>query len=136
MKLLNHVDYIVVHCADTPAGRDDSAADIRRWHVKGNGWADIGYHFVVRLDGTVEPGRDLKYQGAHVAAYNSRSVGVCYIGGKGGDTRTPAQVAALNELLRSLLRRFPGAVIVGHHDLDPRKQCPCFDAKKEYSHLT
>ena len=49
MRIINE---IIVHCSDTPEGRNDKAEDIRRWHVNGNGWSDIGYHYVVDLDGT------------------------------------------------------------------------------------
>lgn len=130
---------VIVHCSATPAGRDVTAADIRRWHKEERGFADIGYHFVVRLDGTVECGRPLAKTGAHCRGHNSRSVGVCYAGGIGGDgrpadTRTQAQREALLGLLTALCRRFPGAVIHGHRDFAP-KACPCFDATAEYRNL-
>ena len=55
--------------------------------------------------------------------------------GNPADTRTPEQVRALRELVERLHERFPNAIIVGHHDLNPRKACPCFDAVKEYLDL-
>ena len=45
------ISKIIVHCSATPRNKDFTAEDIRDWHVKGNGWDDIGYHYVVRLDG-------------------------------------------------------------------------------------
>ena len=75
------IDEIIVHCSATREGRDFSAADIRRWHVADRHFSDIGYHFVVRLDGSIEVGRPLRRSGAHCRAHNRRSVGVCYIGG-------------------------------------------------------
>ena len=51
------IEKIVIHCSATPRNKDFSAEDIRDWHVKGNGWSDIGYHYVIRLDGTIEYGR-------------------------------------------------------------------------------
>lgn len=65
------------------------------------------------------------------------SIGVCYEGGldrlgRPKDTRTLAQKGSLLALVRELKRRFPKALAVGHHDLDPMKACPCFDAAKEY----
>ena len=109
---------------------------IDSWH-KAQGWKGIGYHYVVRRNGLVEAGRPLWEVGAHVANHNRYSIGVCYEGGydatgKGADTRTPAQKVALRKLLEELHERFPRAVIVGHHDLNPKKSCPCFDAVKEY----
>ena len=122
------IDEIIVHCSATREGRDFSAADIRRWHVADRHFSDIGYHFVVRLDGSIEVGRPLR-----------RSVGVCYIGGldrsgRPADTRTPAQRASLLALLTTLRRAFPRASIHGHHDFAP-KACPCFPATSEYSSL-
>lgn len=130
---------LIVHCSATPAGRDVTAADIRRWHKEERGFADIGYHFVVRLDGKVECGRPLADIGAHCRGHNSRSVGVCYVGGisshgRPADTRTRVQREALSGLLSALRRRFPGAVIRGHRDFAP-KACPCFDATAEYRNL-
>ena len=113
------VDTIVIHCSATPAGRDVGAEDIRRWH-RAQGWRDIGYHWVVRLDGTVEPGRDESQPGAHVAGHTP------------ADTRTEAQKASLRALVARLRSRYPAARVVGHRDLDPSKACPSFDAKKEY----
>lgn len=130
------VTELIVHCSATPAGRDVGAADIRRWHKEERGFADIGYHFVMRLDGTVECGRRLSVAGAHCRGHNSRSVGVCYLGGIGSDgrpadTRTPAQRQALVDLLTALRRRFPASSIHGHRDFAP-KACPSFDATAEY----
>lgn len=130
---------LIVHCSATPAGRDVTASDIRRWHKEERGFADIGYHFVVRLDGRVECGRPMAVVGAHCRGHNSRSVGVCYVGGIGSDgrpadTRTPAQRQALLGLLTALRRRFPGASIHGHRDFAP-KACPSFDATAEYRTL-
>ena len=99
----------------------------------------IGYHYVILPDGTVEHGRPLFYEGAHVKKYNHCSIGVCLVGGRGEnginvDTRTNEQQMALMDLLRKLKVRFKNAVILGHRDLDNGKVCPCFEAK-EYNRL-
>ena len=59
---------------------DIGAKEIKAWH-KGKGWKDIGYHYVIRLNGKVELGRPLEKMGSHVVGYNRDSVGVCYVGG-------------------------------------------------------
>lgn len=127
---------IVVHCSATPAGKAFRAADIRRWHTdpppKGRGWPDIGYHFVIDLDGTVETGRPLNIPGAHVEGHNASTIGICYVGGlldgKAHDTRTPEQIAAMAALLSTLRRQFPRARIRGHRDFPGvHKDCPSFD---------
>ena len=79
--------------------------------------------------------------GAHCVNHNAHSIGVCYEGGydargQPADTRTPAQKAAMRKLLEELHGRYPKAVIVGHHDLNPKKDCPCIkNVAKEYADL-
>lgn len=130
---------IIIHCADTPEGRDDKAADIDRWH-KQRGFDRIGYHYVIDLDGTIEYGREQDCIGAHCQGHNTNSIGICYIGGadrdtlKPKDTRTDEQKASLVLLLKYLRQRYPDARIYGHRDFSD-KPCPCFDAKKEYESI-
>ena len=137
---MRKINEIIIHCSDTPAGEDFSAADIDRWH-KERGWACIGYHYVVRLDGTIEKGRDLSRAGAHCSGHNANSIGVCYIGGRSArgvapvtyyDTRTEAQKKALRSLIADLRKRFGANLkVVGHRDYNKGKLCPCFDVEKE-----
>ena len=150
---MRKINLIVVHCSATPEGRDVTAADINKMHIA-RGFKKIGYHYVVRLDGTVETGRKENEIGAHAKGYNANSIGVCYVGGLASDgktpkdTRTPAQKSALKKLLHTLKQRYPDARIVGHRDLSPDtnhngkvdkwewiKACPCFDAIPEYSNI-
>lgn len=131
------VNEIILHCSATKDGQDFSADDIRRWHLE-RGFNDIGYHFVIRLDGTIEQGRDINLTGAHCLNHNRRSIGVCYIGGldragRPADTRTPAQRLALPALLRRLRHHHPTATIHGHREF-AAKACPCFNAA-EYASL-
>lgn len=140
-KSKRRIDWIIVHCSDTPEGRNDTVEDIRRWH-KAKGWSDIGYHYVVYLDGSVHDGRNVDKIGAHCENYNYNSIGICYIGGKtvdmksNKDTRTPKQKEALLRLLRELRKLYPTAKIVGHKDLDKKgKTCPNFNPKEEYKNI-
>lgn len=95
----------------------------------------MGYHWVVYRDGSVHPGRPEADQGAHCTGHNAQSIGVCYIGGcaKDGktpkDTRTTAQKAALEKLVKELLKRYPGATVHGHNEF-AAKACPSFDVKQ------
>lgn len=135
---MRKITEIIIHCADTPEGRDDKAADIERWHRQ-RGLDRIGYHYVIDLDGTIEPGRDLECVGAHCKGHNTQSVGICYIGGadvsmKPKDTRTPEQKASLLLLLKFLRAKYPDAEIYGHRDF-ANKSCPSFDAKTEYAEI-
>ena len=133
------ITLLVVHCSAVTPDQSSSAAQIDTWHRQ-RGWKfGIGYHYVIRRDGTVEPGRPEWMVGAHCLNHNAHSIGICYEGGldirgKEADTRTPAQKTAMRQLLADLRQRYPRAMIVGHHDLDPRKPCPCFDVA-EYADL-
>ncbi|PJN96393.1 lysozyme [Amaricoccus sp. HAR-UPW-R2A-40] len=127
---------IVIHCTATPEGRDVSVETIRGWHRK-NGWSDIGYHYVVALDGTIQPGRPEAVIGAHVSGHNAGMIGISYVGGcdakmQPKDTRTPAQRDALMAACRALIAKYPTiAKVSGHRDYDAGKACPSFDVRKD-----
>ena len=134
-----HISFIIVHCSAVRPGQRSSAKDIDGWHRE-KGWNGIGYHYVVRRDGSIELGRPIEEVGAHCVGHNSHSIGICYEGGlnelgEEADTRTPEQKVALRKLLEELHEQFPKAMIVGHHDLNPGKKCPCFDVVTEYIDL-
>lgn len=141
---------VFIHCSATREGQDIDAATIKRWHITpvskgGRGWKDIGYHFVVRLDGTIEVGRPENVPGAHVEGFNTGSIGVVYVGGldaqgKAKDTRTDAQKASMARLCRALDAAYKQPRFMGHRDASPDKDgdgvvekhewlkdCPCFD---------
>lgn len=133
---MRQINEIIVHCTASAEGKNFKAADIDRWH-KQRGWNGIGYHYVVDLNGTVEPGRSEAKVGAHCLGHNTNSIGVVYVGGVASDgktpkdTRTPQQKTALVKLLAELKRKYPSAVIHGHRDF-AAKACPSFDATAEY----
>lgn len=143
---------IVVHCSATPNGKSVSVADIRRWH-KERGFKDIGYHWVIDVDGSLHEGRPEDEIGAHAQGVNARSIGVCLVGGTGGPCRnnpgryTQAQWDSLRRLVRDLLERYPKSSICGHRDLSPDldhdgvvepnewgKLCPSFDVTSWLAH--
>lgn len=130
---MRKIDDIIIHCTATAEGRDVSVADIRRWH-KARGFVDVGYHYVVYLDGSVHEGRPLAQVGAHCRGHNAHSVGVCYVGGLAADGRTPKdtrtarQRVALEALVQLLRLNFPGAGVHGHNTY-AAKACPCYEVK-------
>ena len=136
------ITMIVIHCSAVRPDQTSSAAQIDSWHRKDNHWKlGIGYHYVIRRDGEIESGRPEWMVGAHCVNHNAHSIGVCYEGGldirgQPDDTRTENQKAAMRWLLRQLHRSYPKAVILGHHDLNPQKDCPCIkNVAHEYADL-
>ena len=132
------ISLIIIHCSAVKPDQTSSARQIDLWH-RARGWKSIGYHYIVRRDGTIEPGRPINQVGAHCKNHNTHSIGICYEGGldslgQPADTRTPAQRTALRQLLTILKRRYPEALIVGHNTL-AQVSCPCFDAVTEYEDI-
>ena len=133
------ITFIIIHCSAVRPGQRSSALDIDCWH-RSQGYQSIGYHFVVRRDGTIETGRKLEEIGAHCKGHNRHSIGICYEGGlnangQPADTRTSKQMKSLRQLVERMHTYFPKALIVGHHDLNHTKACPCFDVVAEYRDL-
>jgi hypothetical protein len=143
----NKIHYLVIHCTATPAGRAVTAADIRRWHTSpppaGRGWKQVGYTDMIHPDGRVE--RLVENNEDNVVdpwevtngarGYNTTSRHVVYVGGASpdgktpADTRTPAQLKAMERYVKDFHARFPGARIAGHNELSA-KACPSFDVQK------
>lgn len=126
--------FITLHCSATRPSQIAGVKEIRAWHKK-KGWADIGYHFVVRRDGRVEKGRPINRIGAHVQGWNRNNIGICLEGGindklQPANNFTREQWRALKPLVAGLRKTAQRARIVGHRDFpNVHKACPCFDAK-------
>lgn len=132
------LDTIFIHCTATRpewwADRrpEEKAAECKKWHL-GNGWSDIGYHFLIDRDGTITEGRPIEKAGAHVRGHNQHSVGIALWGGHGGDQDdkfsdhfTVEQDRALRRLTARLRMEYPSIREVrGHNELSS-KMCPCF----------
>ena len=116
---------------------------IKKWHLA-RGFVDIGYHFVIKRDGSIDKGRDLDGDGlvieeigAHAKGVNSVSIGICYAGGvmekdkkTAEDNRTPAQLETMKKLVKELAKQYPEAQVRGHRDFPGvNKSCPSFDVK-------
>lgn len=142
MRALNE---IIVHCSATRpewwSGRSTTAkvAEIRRWHVRGNGWKDIGYHYLIDRNGVVATGRPLEQVGAHVQGRNTGTIGICLIGGHGSSENdrfdqhfTAAQEFALRKLIDDLRGRFPSIKAVSGHNQYAAKACPGFNVPAWY----
>ncbi|WP_165027082.1 N-acetylmuramoyl-L-alanine amidase [Dysgonomonas sp. ZJ279] len=138
---MSKLEYLVIHCTDTPAGREVSANDIRQWHTSpvskgGNGWKQVGYTDLIHLDGRVERlvnnNEDANVDPWEITngavGYNSKARHIVYAGGKGGDTRTPSQKKALEVYVKDFHSRFPDVKIIGHNEVS-NKACPSFNVQ-------
>lgn len=135
---MRHINKIILHCSATPEGRHVTTETIKQWHLE-RGFSDIGYHFVVYIDGTIVPGRPVERSGAHVKGMNANSIGVCYVGGvdhnlKAKDTRTQKQLDSLERLITDLFEQYPDATLHGHNEFST-KECPSFIVRDEYRYL-
>lgn len=132
---MRHIHSIVIHYSATNYTTDFDVHDVTAWHLQ-RGFNDVGYHYIVKLDGTIQSGRPLDKVGAHVKGKNTGTIGICYIGGlispeEATDTRTQAQKMALRYLvasLRTVLQR--DLKVVGHNDL-ANTLCPGFSVTSE-----
>ncbi len=130
---MREINTLVIHCADSKPSMDIGVDEITEWH-RNRGFFTIGYHFVIRLDGTIENGRMIDEPGAHAKGHNKNSFGICMVGGmaekgsKPENNFTPAQWASLGKLVKELYDHYPIKTIVGHRDLPKvTKTCPNFD---------
>jgi N-acetylmuramoyl-L-alanine amidase len=140
---MRDLNRIILHCSATPEGREVSVDTIRSWHTdpppQGNGWSDIGYHYVIHLDGTTEIGRPISIQGAHTSGENEDSIGVCYIGGvdtsmAAKDTMTVLQEISFVKLVKSLSLIFGQLSVHGHNEFST-KACPSFLVEEKFGFL-
>ena len=141
---MRNISEVVVHCTATqPDWRSGDSSrekvdEVRRWHVEGNGWSDIGYHYLIDRDGTVIEGRPLERAGAHVRGRNANTIGVALFGGHGGsgndifgDHFTPEQDAGLRGLIDTLSKDLGKLKVSGHNEY-AAKACPCFKVSPWY----
>ena len=122
----------------TTEGKDYSVETIRKWHLK-RGWSDIGYHYLIYLDGSINQGRNVFTQGAHTRGENEDSIGIAYVGGldKDGepkDTMTLYQDIAFMRLFEALSVTFGKLDLHGHNEFS-NKACPSFDVQEKYKFL-
>ena len=133
---MRDIKRIVLHCSATIEGKEYSVDTIRKWHTA-KGWSDIGYHYVISLDGCIDIGRPIDKQGAHVRGHNKDSVGICYIGGvdadlKPKDTMTLEQEDTFRELVASIRTLFGEDITIHGHNEFSSKACPSFKVKEKF----
>ena len=130
---------IILHCSATREGQELDADTIRSWHLA-RGWSDIGYHYVVKLDGSIEPGRPLHRIGAHAKGHNADSIGICYVGGldASGDPRntmTAEQRSSITRICVALCVTFNQRFTLHAHNEFSSKACPSFAIADTFEEL-
>jgi len=128
---MRDIKYIVLHCTATqPNAKVESIQAYWRGHL---GWKSPGYHYIIQADGQVRQLAEESQVTNGVAGYNSHSIHISYIGGidkygRPKDTRTPAQLHAMRQLVIAMHHKYPNAIIQGHRDFpNVHKACPSFD---------
>ena len=138
------VSSIVIHATDTFSNKNIGAEEIDSIQRKlGAANNEIGYHYVIRRDGRLQRGRDLKKEGDHcsVGNYDQTSIGVVMVGGinspsteqifqRSSSSFTRAQYDTLEMLIDTFYNHVPGGEIFGHNDLDPEELDPYFDVQE------
>jgi hypothetical protein len=130
-------ELLIVHCSATPPDMDIGLEEIHTWHVKRGIFSErgrTGYHFVIRRDGSVEIGRELRETGAHCLGYNDESIGICMAGGvkrQGGelvpeDNFAISQHMGLRALIEFAKYLWPTIIVGGHYQF-AKRACPSFD---------
>jgi N-acetylmuramoyl-L-alanine amidase len=162
MRLINE---IVIHCSATPEDRYFGPEELEAMHAARGIRKPGGYHYLISNHGERTTIRPINEIGAHIYGHNTDTVGICYSGGivAGGnpnkasdakDTRTPRQKVMLVDTIVNVLKELrkhqsiDHIKVRGHRDYSPdvdgdgiiepwewMKQCPCFDATKEYEHI-
>ena len=120
---------IIIHCSATDSIVYDNIESIRRWHVDQNHWFDVGYHYFIRKNGTIELGRPLYIVGAHCVDHNIDSIGICF---SGNTLFKDEQFISGRKLLKNLFDVFSldYSHVYPHNYFNNSKTCPNFTMER------
>lgn len=125
--------FVVHHIGKMPAGIPPERIDadmINDWHIQ-QGWAGIGYHYVIKTDGVIERGRPRYDIGSQCKNHNYESIGICVVGDFTKELPNDLQMESLAGLLADLCSIYglipdspePEQAIRGHRQLVDT-ECP------------
>jgi N-acetylmuramoyl-L-alanine amidase len=120
------VDRVFIHCS-AASRKNIDAKEIDQWH-KQRGWREIGYHYFIKTDGTLELGRDINLTPAAQAGHNAGTIAICLNGLYKKDF-TIEQIFTLRELCRLINEAYEGKITFHGHKEVSNKSCPVFDYK-------
>lgn len=127
--------YVMIHCSASDDPLADNIETMRQWHLA-RGWRDVGYHYFIRKDGTIEKGRDELDDGAHCVydllgkSMNRTSISIC-LHGLEHDRFTKEQFESCAFVIRGLMKRHKIGAIVPHSMFHSSKTCPVFNIVEE-----
>jgi len=122
-----NIERIIIHYSASDRPEHDDISVIREWHLS-RGWRDVGYHYFIKKDGTLQNGRPEYMIGAHCKSYNRASIGICL---SGKDDLQDAQFKTVAKLIDKLKNKYN----LKDHDLFLHKQlgnteCPGMNPKE------
>jgi len=131
----NNPKWIIIHHSATPDSITRNWNAIREYHIRVNGWKDIGYHRgIENVNGklTVHKGRDIGQIGAHAVGFNAKSIGICLVGNYDLYPVSEDRLSLLALVCRELQKQYsiPRAQVIGHRETYPirgvpvEKSCP------------
>lgn len=125
LKLINK---IIIHCSDSDRPEHDDIEVIRAWH-KSRGFLDVGYHFFIKSDGTIQEGRPINWIGAHCVTENLYAIGICLAGSK---NFTETEFKSCYNLCLIMMDRFKikKNMVFPHNHFNAYKTCPNFELDK------
>lgn len=132
IKPFRAIDRVFIHCSASDNPTHDDIKVIKKWHTaeppKGRGWSDVGYHFFIRKNGTVEIGRDLARTPAAQRGHNRGTIAIC-VHGLEKDNFTKEQFKSLYKLCDEINRSYNKITFHAHNEV-ANKECPVFDVKE------
>lgn len=119
-----------IHCSDSDYKHHDNVEVITDWHVNGNGWSDIGYHFVMTKEKPrCRIGRHIGKTPAAVYGHNRNSIAICLTGKY---KFSKSQFKRTRELIEHIYNELGYEIpFYPHRYFDKHRTCPNFDVRKE-----
>ena len=121
------VHRVFIHCSASDHAHHDNVATMKSWHLA-RGFSDVGYHFFIRKDGTLEYGRDIEKTPAAQKGHNRYTLTICMHGLK-IENFTKAQFDTLRKLAIQIEHNYDNISFHGHCEVS-KKACPVFDYRK------
>ena len=143
-RVVRDVTEIVVHWTDSYTNKNIGSEEINENHIQLGLSKGIGYHYVIRRDGSLQRGRPVNIEGEHaeINGHDQYSIAIAFVGGinapsgtefstsyRSASSLTNAQMNTFKEFCQAFYNRFPGGQILGHNDIDQSEEDPGFDVR-------